>query len=90
MICLTCAMNALMCQHSIWIKHMRLHLHDMRSMRFSQTGAMQAWRYNGKQSVLLGSVSTTVQALEEGPNSGLHMQLSGGKVRALKAFCHPA
>lgn len=69
---------------------MRLHLHDMRSMRFSRSGGMQAWRYNGGQSVLLGSASTTVQALEEGPNSGLHLQLSGGKVRALKAFCHPA
>ena len=69
---------------------MCLHLHDMRSMHFSQTGAMQAWRCSNGQSVLLGSASTTVQALEEGPNSGLHLQLSGGKVRALKAFCHPA
>ena len=40
---------------------------------------LQAWRYSGGHSVLLGSASTTVQALEDAPQT--HLQLSGGKVR---------
>ncbi len=40
---------------------------------------LQAWRYSGGHSVLLGSASTTMQALEDAPQT--HLQLSGGKVR---------
>ena len=39
---------------------------------------LQAWRYGGGHSVLLGSACTTVQALEDAPQT--HLQLSGGKV----------
>ncbi|CAL5224069.1 g6694 [Coccomyxa viridis] len=38
---------------------------------------LEAWRYSDGHSVLLGSVSTTVQALEDAPQT--HLQLSGGK-----------
>ncbi|CAK0732781.1 hypothetical protein CVIRNUC_000181 [Coccomyxa viridis] len=40
---------------------------------------LEAWRYSKDQCTLIGSVGTTLQALEEAPSDGVRLQLSGGK-----------
>ena len=46
----------------------------------TRRGVIQAWRYSKDQCTLIGSVGTTLQALEEAPSDGVRLQLSGGKV----------
>ena len=87
-LCLACAMAASMYHHPTWTKHTRVQLHDMRSMHISCMEAVQAWRYSGGQSGLLGCAFTTMHDLEKGPSSEWHLHLSGGKGHILTA-CHP-
>ena len=52
----------------------------------TERGVTQAWRYSKDQCTLIGSVVTTLQALEEAPSDGVRLQLSGGKVICLMRY----